>query len=199
VKDDAFFRRGMAAALTSARDAVQSGGIGLVVYAEGTTGGWEAILDAIIDSQWIVTSSWPIDTEMENRTHRIGATRNVTACALSNSRYASAVVGTAFDGGRSEHAGPPAPTRSPDKRKTRAEVASFPGARSEHGHWSHMRVPTHKMILRFWKYGSAKEEAQRLAVEAVHLEFNHAYAAFPTFTFEMNESGRESISIRELL
>ena len=73
VKDDAFFRRGMAAALTSARDAVQSGGIGLVVYAEGTTAGWEAILGAIIDSQWIVTSSWPIDTEMENRTQARGA------------------------------------------------------------------------------------------------------------------------------
>jgi putative DNA methylase len=73
VKDDAFFRRGMAAALTSARDAVQSDGIGLVVYAEGTTAGWEAILGAIIDSQWIVTSSWPIDTEMENRTQARGA------------------------------------------------------------------------------------------------------------------------------
>jgi hypothetical protein len=63
----------MAAALTSARDAVQAGGIGVVVYAEGTTAGWEAILGAIIDSNWIVTSSWPIDTEMENRTQARGA------------------------------------------------------------------------------------------------------------------------------
>jgi hypothetical protein len=73
VKDDMFFRRGMACALTSARDAVQAGGIGVVVYAEGTTAGWEAILGAIIDSQWTVTSSWPIDTEMENRTQARGA------------------------------------------------------------------------------------------------------------------------------
>jgi putative DNA methylase len=72
-KDDAFFRSGMARALTSARDAVQAGGIGVVVYAEGTTAGWEAILGAIIDSNWIVTSSWPIDTEMENRTQARGA------------------------------------------------------------------------------------------------------------------------------
>lgn len=63
----------MACALASARDAVQAGGIGVVVYAEGTTAGWEAILGAIIDSQWIVTSSWPIDTEMENRTQARGA------------------------------------------------------------------------------------------------------------------------------
>lgn len=68
VKDDAYFRHGMAAALRSARDVVMPGGIGVVVYAEGTTAGWEAILGAIVDSGWIVTSSWPIDTEMANRT-----------------------------------------------------------------------------------------------------------------------------------
>ncbi len=73
VKDDSFFRKGMASALSAARDAVQASGVGVVVYAEGTTAGWEAILGAIIDSQWIVTSSWPIDTEMENRTQARGA------------------------------------------------------------------------------------------------------------------------------
>ncbi len=72
-KDDAFFRAGMAKALSSARNVVQPQGIGLVVYAEGTTAGWEAILGAIIDANWIVTSSWPIDTEMENRTQAQGA------------------------------------------------------------------------------------------------------------------------------
>ena len=73
IKDDSFFRTGMAIALKSARDVVQPQGIGLIVYAEGTTAGWEAILGAIIDSGWIVTSSWPIDTEMENRTQATGS------------------------------------------------------------------------------------------------------------------------------
>ncbi len=73
VKDDSFFREGMAKALKSARDIVQSGGIGVVVYAEGTTAGWEAIIRAIIDSDWVVTGSWPIDTEMENRTQAQGS------------------------------------------------------------------------------------------------------------------------------
>jgi putative DNA methylase len=72
-KDDSFFRDGMTKALTSARDIVQTNGIGVVIYAEGTTAGWEAILNAIIDSQWTVTSSWPIDTEMENRTQARGS------------------------------------------------------------------------------------------------------------------------------
>lgn len=73
LKDDTFFREGMAIALKSARDVVQADGIGVVVYAEGTTTGWEAIIGAIIDSDWIVTGSWPIDTEMENRTQAQGS------------------------------------------------------------------------------------------------------------------------------
>ena len=73
VKDDSFFRQGMAIALKSARDVVRCDGIGVVVYAEGTTAGWEAIIGAIIDSDWIVTGSWPIDTEMENRTQAQGS------------------------------------------------------------------------------------------------------------------------------
>lgn len=72
-KDELFFKGGMTEALQSARTVVQGDGIGVVVYAEGTTAGWEAILGAIIDSQWTVTSSWPIDTEMENRTRAHGA------------------------------------------------------------------------------------------------------------------------------
>lgn len=73
VKDDSFFREGMASVLRSAREVVQSDGIGLVVYAEGTTAGWEAIIRAIIDSGWVVTGSWPIDTEMEARTQAQGS------------------------------------------------------------------------------------------------------------------------------
>jgi adenine-specific DNA methylase len=73
LKDDQYFRRGMASALSSARRVIQTNGIGVVVYAEGTTAGWEAIVNAIIDSDWVVTSSWPIDTEMENRTQAQGS------------------------------------------------------------------------------------------------------------------------------
>lgn len=72
-KNDSFFREGMTVALDSARNVIQPDGIGVVVYAEGTTAGWEAILGAIIDSSWVITASWPIDTEMENRTQAQGS------------------------------------------------------------------------------------------------------------------------------
>ncbi len=72
-KDGGFFRKGLASSLSCAREVVQPNGVGVVVYAEATTAGWESALGAIIDSGWIVVSSWPIDTEMENRTRAHGA------------------------------------------------------------------------------------------------------------------------------
>ncbi len=67
-KDDTFFRKGMTNALEVARREVMPSGVGVVVYAESTTAGWEAVLGAIIEAGWVVTASWPIETEMENRT-----------------------------------------------------------------------------------------------------------------------------------
>jgi len=81
-KDELFFKQGMTHALESARAAVQGDGIGVVVYAEGTTAGWEAILGAIIDSKWTVTSSWPIDTEMETRVAAQGQARLASSVHL---------------------------------------------------------------------------------------------------------------------
>lgn len=73
VKDAEFFRRGMTTALVARREEVKPSGIGVVVYAEGTTAGWEAVLGAILAAGWSVTASWPIDTEMENRTRAQGS------------------------------------------------------------------------------------------------------------------------------
>ena len=42
-------------------------GISVIVFANKTTGGWEALLGSVCDAGWIVTASWPIDTERESR------------------------------------------------------------------------------------------------------------------------------------
>ena len=73
VKDNEYFKLNMALALKTARESIEANGIGVIVYAEGTTSGWEAMLSAIIDARWVVTSSWAIDTEMSNRTQAQGA------------------------------------------------------------------------------------------------------------------------------
>ncbi len=42
-------------------------GIAVIVFAHKSTSGWETLLEAIIKSGWIVSASWPIDTERSAR------------------------------------------------------------------------------------------------------------------------------------
>ena len=72
-KNREFFYREMTKSLEAARKAVKPDGIGVVVFADSTTDAWEAILGAIIDSGWMITASWAIDTELQNRTQAAGS------------------------------------------------------------------------------------------------------------------------------
>jgi len=67
VKDRRFFESMMTKALTECRRVLRSDGIAVVIFAHKTTEGWEAILKAILDAGWVMTSSWPIQTERETR------------------------------------------------------------------------------------------------------------------------------------
>jgi len=65
--DHAFFEACMRRALEEGRRITRPGGIGIVVFAHKSTAGWEAQLQALIDAGWVLTGSWPIDTEREGR------------------------------------------------------------------------------------------------------------------------------------
>jgi hypothetical protein len=65
--DAAFFERTMGQALQEGRRLTRPNGIGVVVFAHKSTAGWEAQLQAMVDAGWVVTGSWPIDTEREGR------------------------------------------------------------------------------------------------------------------------------------
>lgn len=67
-KTPLYFHQEMTKALTNARISLQSNSIGVIVFADSGTESWEAIIGSIINAGWIVTSSWPIDTELQNRT-----------------------------------------------------------------------------------------------------------------------------------
>jgi len=54
-------------AFSKGRDFTAFSGIAVIVFAHKSTSGWEALLEAIINSGWIVTASWPIDTERAAR------------------------------------------------------------------------------------------------------------------------------------
>ena len=68
IKDEEFFASGMARALSRARDMTKPSGIACIVFADSSTTAWEAMLRAVLEGGWVVTASWPIDTEMQNRT-----------------------------------------------------------------------------------------------------------------------------------
>ncbi|MSQ48639.1 MAG: DUF1156 domain-containing protein, partial [Deltaproteobacteria bacterium] len=66
-KDKTFFVSKMTDAMREGRRVLKPDGLGVVVFAHKTTGGWEAQLHAMIEAGWIVTASWPIDTERGTR------------------------------------------------------------------------------------------------------------------------------------
>lgn len=66
-KDPTYFERMMTSCLAEQRRIVRPGGVGVVVFAHKSTSGWERLLQAVIDAGWVITGSWPIDTELGNR------------------------------------------------------------------------------------------------------------------------------------
>lgn len=72
-KDNAFFERTMGQAMAEGRRLLQPSGIGVVVFAHKSTGGWEAQLQAMVDAGWTITASWPIDTERPARLRAMGS------------------------------------------------------------------------------------------------------------------------------
>lgn len=66
-KDKGFFEQGMTDALVKARQVVRPDGLCVIVFAHKSTAGWESLLQAVVSAGWMVTASWPIDTEMASR------------------------------------------------------------------------------------------------------------------------------------
>ncbi len=62
-KDNSCFEKAMSLAMSESRRVLEPNGLGIVVFANKSTSGWEALLQAMINAGWIFTGSWPIDTE----------------------------------------------------------------------------------------------------------------------------------------
>ena len=78
-KDRTYFEATMKKAMAEGRRVLSPDGIGIVVFAHKSTAGWEAQLQAMVDAGWIMTGSWPIDTE------RPGRLRSQGSAALASS------------------------------------------------------------------------------------------------------------------
>jgi adenine-specific DNA methylase len=73
--DIAFYERELTKAIAEGRRVVRPDGVGTIVFASKTTASWEALLKGVVDAGWIITGSWPIDTEMESRVAAQGQAR----------------------------------------------------------------------------------------------------------------------------
>jgi putative DNA methylase len=66
-QDRTHFEHTMAQAMAEGCRVLSPAGIGVIVFAHKSTVGWEAQLQAMVNSGWTITASWPIDTEMGAR------------------------------------------------------------------------------------------------------------------------------------
>jgi putative DNA methylase len=80
--DIEYYERELARAFAEARRVLRPDGVGTIVFASKTTASWEAILKAVVDAGWIITGSWPIDTEREARVSAQGQSRLASSVHL---------------------------------------------------------------------------------------------------------------------
>ncbi|MDG6251451.1 MAG: DUF1156 domain-containing protein, partial [Methanocalculus sp.] len=73
LKDHENYLHSMKSSFENGRITLKYNGVSVIVFASKDTAAWEAILEALISSGWIITGSWPIDTEMAHRTRAIGS------------------------------------------------------------------------------------------------------------------------------
>jgi hypothetical protein len=66
-RDRAFFESKMRACMQEGRRVTRRDGASVVVFAHKSTAGWETQLQAMLQAGWIVTASWPLDTERSGR------------------------------------------------------------------------------------------------------------------------------------
>lgn len=62
-KTKLWYEKEMTKALTRSRQILMPDGIMVLVFAHKETTAWEALLSAVIESGWVVTASWPINSE----------------------------------------------------------------------------------------------------------------------------------------
>ncbi len=72
-KNDQYFEKMMGKAMSEGCRILAPQGIGCIVFAHKSTAGWEAQLQAMVESGLTITGSWPIDTEMATRLRAKGS------------------------------------------------------------------------------------------------------------------------------
>ena len=75
------FEDGLAKAFQEMHRVLKPNGIVVIIYAHKSTEGWETLMNALLDSNLVITAAWPIDTEQEVRW------RSYNSAVLASSIY----------------------------------------------------------------------------------------------------------------
>jgi len=76
-----FFEDNLKKAFQEMQRILKPNGIATIVYAHKSTEGWETVINALLDSGLVITSAWPLNTEMQSRL------RASESAALASSIY----------------------------------------------------------------------------------------------------------------
>jgi putative DNA methylase len=67
IKSKTAFENSLTSCFSEMYRVLKQEGIATIIYAHKTTDGWETMLNSLIKSNFVVTASWPIHTEMKER------------------------------------------------------------------------------------------------------------------------------------
>ena len=81
-KTKEFFEEQIELAFVEGRRVTDPQGLGVIVFAHKSTEVWETLLSAVIRAGWIITASWPIDTELATRFKAINTASLVSSIHL---------------------------------------------------------------------------------------------------------------------
>ena len=62
-----FFEENLKKSFQEIHRVLKQDGIATIVYAHKSTAGWEALINSLLDSNLVITASWPVHTEMKAR------------------------------------------------------------------------------------------------------------------------------------
>jgi len=65
--DEDYFKDQIAAAFRECRRVLKPSGVAVIVFAHLNTSAWEALLDSLVSAGFMVTASWPVETERGGR------------------------------------------------------------------------------------------------------------------------------------
>lgn len=80
-KDKEFFEQTLKKTFQEIFRVLKPDGVSIIVYAHKSTSGWETVINALLDSNLVISASYPLSTEMQTRT------RASESAALGSSIY----------------------------------------------------------------------------------------------------------------